>query len=83
MAKLVESDNTDKRKLFEELFDAHWVDELSDKLAVRKEELIGMISTMESKISNDKTVLEMTSKKLFDDGEILRAFRERNSAEIE
>jgi len=54
MAKLIESDNTDKRKLFEELFDTYWVDGMNKRMVEAHNECEADLNGLISK----KNVLE-------------------------
>ncbi len=76
IAKLIASDNSDKRKLFETLFEVEWVKELKDKVDtdIKDKELKVAIKTRE--IQNIESGIEQKKLRLSQAEEMMKGYEE-------
>lgn len=82
MAKLVESDNGDKRKLFETLFETEWVTALKDKCDINVKKLETEIAIKSRQIQNIESTIEQKKIRLTQAQAMLQGYEENRASRI-
>lgn len=66
MKKLIEADDAEKRKVFEEIFDTEWINALKDKAKLLKDKLLSELSNLIAEISKLEITFGETTQQLED-----------------
>jgi len=83
MAKLVESKNDDKRKLFEELFDTEWIESFKQRMNERKAEVNLNINTAENNWDSNQFRITDLQERIAQNQEALTKWKDEHTVRIE